>query len=88
MLPDEIYRKILLYNIHNVAEILKPVIKKFHKECEEYNLYDVIDFFDYYTMIYLPADNPKIVSEREHRINCEWMDWAYKPLTHQSRCHA
>lgn len=76
MLPDEIYRKILLYNIHNIAEILKPVIKKFNKECE---IYDVIDFFDYYTMFYLPEDNPKIFLERENRIHKDWMDHAYSP---------
>jgi len=79
ILPDEIYRKILLYNIHDVAELLKPVIKKFHKECEEYKLYDVIGFFDYYTMIYLPEDNPKIFLKREIRISNDWMNDHYLP---------
>jgi hypothetical protein len=79
ILPDEIYRKILLDNIHDVAELLKPVIKKFNKECDEYKLYDVIGFFDYYTMIYLEEDNPKIFLKRENRIHTDWMNDAYSP---------
>lgn len=79
MLPDEIYRKILLYNIHNVAEILKPVIKEFDKDCKKYNMYDTVGFYDYYTIYYLPEYNPKIFLKRENRIHQDWMQWAYSP---------
>ena len=71
MLPDEIYRKILLYNIHNNAEILKVAIKAYNDDMNKYGFYDgdfVVDFVEWYSMVYIRKDNPKIYVKREIRI--------------------
>jgi hypothetical protein len=53
-LPDEIYSKILLYNIHNNAEILKQFIKEYNDEMVNYNFCE--DFSGWYLTLYNYSD--------------------------------
>ena len=46
-IPNEIMTKIMLFNSHPVADLLRPLIKSSEGEDEEGNVYPLIDYWKF-----------------------------------------